>query len=149
PLVLDGRIDLAIGALVGDHLAAPVEADERPVSAAHVLLELRPVAAAREPFHSRPGSIPRHAPAAAELDVIAAGKGELAGALLAVEPPGNIHLIPVSGVLVEGRQALEERNLSARAAADRIHEVTSHSPGRVRESIRKLRALGIQQNADR
>src|SRR5205823_11255673 len=91
PLVLDGRIDLAIGALVGDHLAAAVEADERPVIAAYVLLELHPVAAAREPFHSRPGSIPRHPPAAAELDVIAARKGELAGALLAVEPPGNIH----------------------------------------------------------
>src|SRR5437763_17191418 len=136
PLVLDGRVDLAIGALVGDHLAAAVEADERPVIAAYVLLELHPVAAAREPFHSRPGSIPRHPPAAAELDVIAARKGELAGALLAVEPPGNIRLIPVSGVLVEGRQALEQRNLAARAAADRIHEVTAHPSTRLGESIR-------------
>src|SRR5438128_2513875 len=78
---------------------------------------------------------------AADLDVRAARERELAGALLAVEPPGNIHLIPVGGVLVEGRQALEQWYLSARAAADRIHEVTSHSPGRVSESIRKLRAL--------
>src|SRR5258707_4993128 len=50
PFVLDLRIDLAIGLIIGDHLTAPGERDEGSVIAAHVLLELHPVAAAGQPL---------------------------------------------------------------------------------------------------
>src|SRR5205085_11179484 len=113
PLVLDARVDLAIGVLVGDHLATPVEADERPVIAAHVLLELHPVAAAGQPLHARPGSVPRHPLAAAALVMVAAGERQLPAALIPVEPPANIQLIAIGSVLVERRQAPEQQNPAA------------------------------------
>src|SRR5207248_11471564 len=149
PLVLDARVDLAIGVLVGDHFAAAIEVDEGSVVAAHVLFELHPIAAAGQPFHARTGSVPRHPLAAAELDMIAASERKLAGALLPVEPPGNIQLIAIGSVLIERRQALEERNLPARAAAHRIHQVSPDPAARVGESIRELFAFGIEQNAHR
>src|SRR6202043_3685503 len=82
PLVFDARIDLAIAVIIGDHFAAPIEIDEGSVIAAHVLLELHPVAAAGQPFDSGRSSVPRHAFAAAEFDVVAASGAELAGALI-------------------------------------------------------------------
>src|SRR6266436_787871 len=149
PLVLDLRIDLAIGVLVGDHFAAAIELDERPVVAAHVLLELHPVAAAGQPLDPGSGSEPRHTLAAAEFDVVAASKAQLAGVLIAVQPPGNIHLVSVCGVFVERRQTLEQWNLSGHAAANRIHKISPESAARVGEPIWRLRAPGIEQNSHR
>src|SRR6266566_6834682 len=149
PLVLDARVDLAIGVRVGDHFATPIEMDEGAVIAAHVLLELQPVAAAGQPFDARPGSVTRHPLAAAEFDMIAPRERELAGALIPVEPPGNIQLIAIGSVLIERRQALEQRDLPARAAANRIHQVSPDPAARVGESLWKLCAPGIEQNAHR
>src|SRR3979409_1146423 len=97
PLVLDLRIDLAIGPIIGDHFTAPGERDEGSVIAAHVLLELHPVAAAGQPLDPSAGSESRHPVAAAEFDVGAASKAQLAGVLIPVQPPGNIHLVTVCG----------------------------------------------------
>src|SRR6266478_8581522 len=79
PFVLDLRIDLAIGLIIGDHFTAPGERDEGSVIAALILLELHPVAAAGQPLDPGPGSEPRHTLAAAEFDVVAASKAQLAG----------------------------------------------------------------------
>src|SRR4029077_4002215 len=149
PLVLKSRIDLAVGVLVGDHLAASVEPDERAVVATHVLLDLHPVAAAGEPFHGGSRAVARHAPPAAELDVIAAREAELAGELLLVEPPRYVARMTVGAVLVERRQALQERHLSDHRAADRVHEVAPDLAARVAEPLGKLRALGVEQDAHR
>ncbi len=149
PSVFDVRIDLAIGVFIGDHLAAPIEPDEGSIIAAHVLLELHPVTAAGQPLESRRGTVPRHLLAAAELDVVAPRKSKLAGVLLLVEPPRNVQLMAVGGVFVERRQALEQRYLSADAAADGVHQVSTDLAAGIRQSIRKRRALGVEQNADR
>src|SRR4029453_6982473 len=103
--------------LVGDHLAASVEPDERSVVAPRVLLELAPVAAARQPFDARPAADTRHAAATAELDVIASCETELAGELFLVKPPGRVHVAAARAVLVVRRQILEERDLPIDAAA--------------------------------
>src|SRR3981081_722644 len=82
PFVLDPRIDLAVRALIRDHLAATAEANERPVVPANVFLESPPVTAAGEPFEASPGIEVRHAAAASKLDVVAAREAKIAGALL-------------------------------------------------------------------
>ena len=53
PLVLYLWIELAVGLLVRDHLAAAVEADEGSVVASGVFLELLAVAASSQPFQGR------------------------------------------------------------------------------------------------
>src|SRR5450631_2953692 len=145
PLVLDLRINLTIGLVIGDHLPAPIEPDERSVVAANVFLELRPIAATRQPFKAGPGSVPRHPLTAAEFNVVAASESQFAGMLLLIEPPGNIHLMAIGGIFVERRQVLEQGNLSAQAAADRIHQVSPHLAAGIRQSIRKLRVFGVEQ----
>src|SRR5690606_27052374 len=78
PLVLHVRIDFAVAIVVGDHVAAAREAHEGAVIAAGLLLELPSVAAARDPLITSPRAHAGHAPAGGELDVIPAGKIELA-----------------------------------------------------------------------
>ena len=89
PFVFLLGVDLAVAIVVGDHLAAPGEADERAVVAPRIFLVLLSVGTARELirrgiFHAG------HAPPAAKFDVIAAGEAELAGDLLLVEPPRHV-----------------------------------------------------------
>src|ERR1700674_2658644 len=144
PLVLDLRINLTIGPIIGDHLPATIEPDERSVITANVLLELRPIAATRQPFKAGPGSVPGHPLTAAEFDVVAASELKLAGMLVLIEPPGNIQLVPIGGVLVERRQVLEQGNLPAQAAADRIHQISSNLATGIRQSIWKLRVPGVE-----
>src|SRR5580700_10398017 len=109
PLVFDARINLAIGEIIGDHFATPIEIDEGSVIAANVLLELYPVAAAGQPFDSGRSSVARHALTAAEFDVVAASEAQLTGELIPVQPPWNIQLVAICGVFVKRRQTLEQR----------------------------------------
>src|SRR6202034_3932930 len=76
-------------------------------------------------------------------------ESELAGMLFLIEPPGNVELMAIRSVFIERRQILEQRNLTAHAAADRIHQVSANLAAEIRESIRKLRVLGVEQNTDR
>ena len=55
----------------------------------------------------------------------------------------------VCGVFVERRQILEQRNLPVEAAADRIHQVAPDLAAGIRQSLRKLRGLGVEQDTDR
>ena len=148
-LVLHVRIDLAAGVLVRDHLAAAGEVHERAVVAPGVFLELATVAAAGEPLQARRRAEAGHAPAAAELDVIAARETELAGQLLLVEPPGRVHVPAARAIFVVRRKALEQRNLPLHGAAHSVHEVVAHLAARVGEPMRKLRGLRVEQDAHR
>src|SRR5262249_42535170 len=107
PAVFDLRIDLAIGMLVRDHLAPAVKADEGAVVAARVLLELAAVAAPGQPFEALERVKARHAPAAAEFDVVSARKTQLARALLFIEPPGRVHMAAACALFVVWRQAFK------------------------------------------
>src|SRR5947208_606914 len=97
PAVHRARVDLAVGVVVGNHLAAAREADRGAVIAAIVVLELLAVAAARRialnPAHE---SVARHVRPAPDLDVVAAREVEL----LVLEPPRHVQMHPAHAVVV-------------------------------------------------
>src|SRR4030095_6960967 len=54
PTIDRGRIDLAVGVCIGDHLSPHREPDRRPVVAAIIALELQAIAATRGVFVNVP-----------------------------------------------------------------------------------------------
>ena len=91
-------IDVAVGVVVRDHFAAAGEADGRSEVPAVIVLELLAVAAlAVEPLDpAHDAECGGAAPAAAELDVVAAWKIELP----VVEPPRTVQVHPADAILV-------------------------------------------------
>jgi len=111
----DVRIDLAVGVLVRDHLAAAGEVHGGPVEAAVVVLERLAVAAdaveALDAAHEAEAG--RAAASAAELDVIAARKIEL----LVVQPPRHVEMRAAGAVFVVGDSVLHLRDVPRHAEA--------------------------------
>ena len=149
PLVLHHRVELAVGALVGDHLAPAGEIHERAVIAAGVLLEFQAVAAAREVLEAAARAHTGHAAAAAEFDVVAAGEAELARELFLIEPPRRVDVRAAGPILVVRRQTFQRRDLPADAGPDGIHDVLANEPAGVGEALRELRRLGIEEQPHR
>src|SRR5467141_5310128 len=74
PIPVDNiRVDLAVTVVVRNHFAAAGEVDLRRVVPAVIVLQLFAVTAgAVEPLDAAENAVRRHAPAAADLDVVAA-----------------------------------------------------------------------------
>src|SRR5262249_27253522 len=109
PLVHDRRGDVAVAVVVRDHLAAAREADGRAAAAAVVVLQRLAVAAAVPAVDLAHDAVARHAAAAPDLDVVAAGEVELA----VVEPPRHVQMEATRAVLVVGRDAEHRRDEAA------------------------------------
>src|SRR5258706_938834 len=135
--------------MLGGNPPGPAEMAEGALIAANILLNLCPKAPASQPFNLCTGSIVGHPPATAEFDMVAPRKTELARMLILIEPPGHIQLMAARRIFIERRQALEQWNLPAQAAAYRVHQVAPYLAVGVREAIGKRRALRIEQNSDR
>src|SRR2546429_2838454 len=90
PAVYGARVDLAVGVVVGNHLAAAREPDGGAVVATIVVLELLAVAAARRialnPAHESVARLVRPAP---DLDVVATREVELL--VFGPPRPGRVH----------------------------------------------------------
>src|SRR6266542_4104323 len=134
PFVHDVGIDLAVAAVVGNHLAAAGEAHVGAVIAAIVLLELFPVAAARwVAVNSAHEAVVRHVGAAPHLDVIAAREVEL----LVVQPPRHVD-VHSSHTVVIMRDVIHHLRDEARdVGAGRVREILAHRPAAVREPVGK------------
>src|SRR5439155_1414103 len=135
PLVYGARIYVAVGVLVGNHLAAPGQSDTGPIPLADMLLQRLPIALMR-PAGAVERSDLRHAESAADLDVIASREIFL---LLIEQPPGHVDMHAADAVRIMPRQAFQRRNVAAEAVADRIGEVASDLSGGIRYSRRKSR----------
>ena len=137
------RVDLAVGLLVGNHVAAAREADMRAILPADFVLERLSVT-----FMSLRDAVIaadlRHAEAAADLDVIAAREILV---LLVEFPPGHINVHAADAVAVVARHAFERRNVPREAVAHRVGEVAPDLSGTVGESVGEQRRLRIQQHA--
>ena len=133
PFVHDSRIDFAVAAVVGNHLAAPREPDVRAVVAAIVVLELLAVPAAVPLLDPAAEARLRQPRAAPHLDVVAAREVEL----LVVEPPRHVDVHPAHTVVIMGNRVHHLRNESSDVGAGRVGEILADRPARVRESIRE------------
>ena len=71
--------------------------------------------------------------------MVTAGKTELSGVLLFVEPPGNIDVCATRAVLIVHRQIFQRRDLPAQPRTDGIHNIFADEPARIRETIRETR----------
>src|SRR5690348_15295083 len=114
PLIDDIGVDFAIAVLIGDHFTSAREVNFASVELAEIALEFDTVAASEPAFgvaseHTRLGL---RAPAA-DLNVIAASKGQLSCFLLLVEPPGHIEMHAADTVLISRRKVLQNGKESA------------------------------------
>src|SRR6266550_4812635 len=83
------RIDLAVGVVVRNHLAASRESDRRAIVSAVIVFQLFSVTAARRiPLDSSSETRTRLGEPSPNLDVISAREIEL----LVVEPPRHVHV---------------------------------------------------------
>src|SRR6202021_3327951 len=149
PFVRNGRIDLAVGIFVRDHFAASGEAHERSIVATRILFELLAIAAAGEAFDPVQRAGARHAPAAAEFNVIAARESQLALLLVLISPPGRVKRVSARAVLVLRRQRFEQRNLAAQVAAHGVHDIAPDLAAGIGEAIRERRALRVEKYSRR
>src|SRR5439155_999506 len=106
----------------GGGYGADLKADERPVIAPVLGLEVGAVAAtaaARQILNAAHEPIAGHAEAAAQLDVIAARKAQR----LVVTPPRHVQMHAADAIGVVPRHVLQRRDESTDAGAGGIGEV--------------------------
>ena len=139
PLVLHGRIEFAEGVFVRNHLAAAGEADAGAILLTDLFLVALAVARAG-PAGAQAG----HPSSGAELDVVAAGKAELAGIL--IQPPRDIDVGPRAFFIMHGK-ILEGRHAATEARAYGVHDIFADEAGAVGESVREAVGLRVEQDA--
>ena len=148
PLVFHVRIEFGERMFVGNHLPATGKADEGAVVAPGLFLEFRAI----EPLEKIAGNgaaAAGHAPGAADLNVIATSKIQLAGLLFAVEPPGTVEMRTARAVVVVGRKVFHRGNLTAQVRADGVHDVFADESTAIGDAIGELVALRVKQDANR
>ena len=151
PLVLHLGIELAVGVLVRDHLAAAGELDERAVVAARVFLELAAVAAARRAARCR-----RRCRSAG---IVAARRRSRCGSR--ARSRACRRAAPCRATTACRRACRRRRPRCAAAvleqresgrctlAADRVHDVRADHAAGVGEPVREARRLRVEQDAHR
>src|SRR5258706_4198306 len=144
PAVHHVGIQLAVAVLVGDHLAPGREADEGAVEPAVVVLQGLAVASAVDLVDGTHEPVARHVPPAPALEVVAARGVQLP----VVEPPGHVHVHAPDAVFIEGRQALEARDLAGDAGARAVREVAADRPAGVREAVRVADRLRVEEEPE-
>ena len=104
--------------------------DFAAVQFAEVLFQLGAVATAEPAFRvAAQGADRGLTPAAANLNVIAAGERQLARFLLFVEPPRHVKMHATHAVFVVGREVLQDGQKAGDRRADRIHHIAAHQAG--------------------
>src|SRR5690606_22852814 len=136
------RIDFAEGIGVGDHLPPLRETEPRAIAPLRLRAQVWPVTViAAERANAG------LAEAAADLDVIATRRIELALGDFLVLPERNVGVEAHRAVFVVARTAFQLREVSRHVRTDRVHQVASNLPAGIGKAFRATIGFRVEQDA--